>query len=180
MRLLISLSVLILTCSCIPLKVAPNLVEGKVLKSKKWVKHLGPHYVYAFNDPKKANEFYRYINAKFQTRYDDAQGNTPILVEGNTFYLTFYEKEKHTEVLNLITPLIGVAMEEKGYGNYFQDTEVYREGTWYIVITVTDENYQDSLHPEYEHQDVVLSYVEDLRKEYLTTKEYIEVYLKSK
>ncbi|MCH9660656.1 MAG: hypothetical protein K0U54_07065 [Bacteroidetes bacterium] len=166
--------------SCFPVKIAPNLSDGEVLPSKKFVKNLGSQYVYVFDDPKAANEFYEYINAKYQTTYDDLNGNTPVVIDEEIYYLTFYEVSKETKVVNLLTPMVEVVLEQNDLGSYTKEARVYREGKWYIALTVTDSQFHDALRPGYAKEKTVLRYVDGMRGEYLTTKEYIEVYLKGK
>ncbi|OAB80009.1 hypothetical protein ULVI_04525 [Cochleicola gelatinilyticus] len=165
--------------SCIPLQIAPNLEDGKILKAKKFVKSLGNQYVYAFTDPKEANEFYKYVNAKYQITYDDDLGNIPVTIDTETYYLTFYEADKQTKTLNLVPLVVDAALDSQGYGSTFDDVYVSRSGTWYIVLTVTDEALSDALHPNYKNSRAVTNYVNLLRKEYITTTDYIEVYFKS-
>ncbi len=179
MRFIYLLFASLLFTSCIPLSIAPDLREGKVLKAKKFIKNLPKQYTYAFEDPKDANEFYHYINAKYQTEYDDDIGNTPVVIAGRTCYLTFYEVEKSTQTVNLIPIMINSALEEKGHTPILEDAEVSRVGTWYIALTVTDDNLKDCLNPSYDKHEDVLRYMQHLQNEYLSTKEYIEIYLKS-
>ena len=63
------------TFSCIPLQIAPNIDGAKIYKGKKFKKQLPKQHVYVFEDPKDANEFYTYINAKFDIDYDIGGGN---------------------------------------------------------------------------------------------------------
>jgi len=165
--------------SCVPLKIAPNIEGGKIYAPKKFKKQLPEQHVYAFNDPKDANEFYNYINAKFQIVYDDATGNIPIELEEKTYYLTFYEVERDTKTVNLVPILVNSAMENKGYTPAFEDVEVTRTGYWYIALTISDEALHDALDPSYSHHAQILDYANAMLNEYLTTVDYIEVYLRS-
>ena len=166
--------------SCIPIKIAPNLEEGKVLKARRFVKQLGNRYVYAFEDPKNANEFYRYINAKYQVSYDELDGNIKFLIDKQSYYLTFYEVNKETKTINLIPIVTDAALEDNGYSRMFEDEYTSRIGKWYIDITVTDEELMGCLRPNYVNQKEVVTYLTRLQEEYLSTAHYIEVYLKSK
>ncbi len=151
------------------------MAEGKVVKANRFLKKFPRQYVYVFDDPKDANEFNKYINAKYQIAYDDATGNVPVTIGENTYYLTFYEANKETRVINLVPMMIDAAI-----GVEDGKVEIARLGKWYLVITVTDDNYKDALYPEYKDYENVLKYVSELRSEYLSTTHYIEVYLKAK
>ncbi|PVW17393.1 hypothetical protein [Marixanthomonas spongiae] len=166
--------------SCIPLSIAPNIDGGKIYPPKKFKKHLPQNYVYVFEDPKNANEFFNYINAKFQVVYDDDLGNIPIEIENNTFYLTFYEVERSTQTVNLVPIVVDAKLDQEGHGPILEDAHITRSGSWYIALTVTNEGLKDALKPSYPQHNKVKTYVDALRQEYLTTVEYIEVYLKSK
>lgn len=170
----------LLIVSCIPLQIAPNFEGGKIFPPKKFKKQLPHNYVYAFEDPKDANEFFNYMNAKFQIVYDDDTGNIPIEIEIETYYLTFYEVERTTKTVNLIPMIIDAGLEENGYSSVLEDAQESRVGKWFIALTITDDSLKDALKPEYENHKEVLSYADNIREEYLNTVEYVEVYLKSK
>ncbi|MDT0556434.1 hypothetical protein [Patiriisocius hiemis] len=61
-----------------------------------------------------------------------------------------------------------------------EDAHEYRKGTWYIVLTARDSKLVDALNPNYKNHVVIEKYFKAMRYEYLTTQEYIEVYLKAK
>lgn len=165
--------------SCIPLSIAPNIDGGKVYAPKKFKKHLPHNYVYVFEDPKDANEFFEYMNAKFQILYDDDLGNIPIQIENKTYYLTFYEVERNTKTVNLVPIVVDAKLDQEGYGPILEDAHVTRTGSWYIALTVTDENLKDALNPDYSSHQRIIGYADTMRTEYLTTAQYIEIYLKS-
>ena len=177
MKYLAIVILLSLSFSCIPLKIAPNMEHGEVVKAKRFVKELPNQYAYVFDDPKDANEFYNYINAKYQITYED--GNVPVIINERKAYLTFYEVNKETQTVNLIPILVNSSLEEKGYNPILKDAEETRFGKWYIALTVTDEAYKDCLNPKYDNYDGVTQFVAALRQEYLTTTDYIEVYLRA-
>jgi len=181
MKLVYSLAFSLFFISCIPLQIAPKIKGGKVMVGKKFKRKLPKQYVYVFEDPKDANEFYHYVNAKYQKTYDDTDGNIAVAIAEEEHFLTFYEVERNTQTVNLIPMLVDAALEEKGYGSGSGLESAYtsRSGTWYLALTVTDSDYKDSLHPDYDQQKAVVAYVDGLRKEYLSTTHYIEVYLKS-
>ena len=165
---------------CIPLQIAPNIDGAKLYKPKKFKKQLPYNYVYVFEDPKDANEFFNYMNAKFQIVYDDATGNIPISIKNKTYFITFYEVERNTETINLLPMVVDASLENKGYRPMMENVYTSRTGQWYIALTITDENLQDALKPTYKSHKNVIAYADDMRAEYLNTVHYIEVYLKSK
>ncbi|MBL4663429.1 MAG: hypothetical protein JKY22_07725 [Flavobacteriaceae bacterium] len=179
MKLIYSIIFSCFFISCIPLQIAPKIDGGKVVRGKKFKRHLPNQYTYIFEDPKEANEFYHYVNAKYQKEYDDTDGNIAVNIEDREYFLTFYEVERSTQTVNLIPIIVDAALENEGYSPVLQGAEVTRKGVWYLALTVTDLEYQDSLHPDYEQQKTVVAYMEHMRKEYLSTTHYIEVYLKS-
>lgn len=173
-------SVLLISCfylSCIPLKIAPNMEAGEVVKAKRFVKQLPNQYAYVFDDPKDANEFYNYINAKYQVTYED--GNLPLTIGERQTFLTFYEVNKETQTVNLIPMMVNVVLEEKGISPILADAEETRFGKWYIALTVTDTQGKDCLNPNHDNYEAVNEFVKALRHEYLITIDYIELYLKA-
>lgn len=155
---------------------------GKVVKAKKFKRQLPKQYAFIFEDPKNANEFYNYVNAKFQISYDDLEGNIPININDNNYYLTFYEVKRNTETVNLIPMVVDAVLEEKGYtsGSTFESDYTSRSGTWYLALTVNNDALEDCLHPEHDSKAEIEKYAKDLKEEYLSTTHYMEVYLKRK
>lgn len=168
------------TFSCIPLRVAPNIDGAKIYKGKKFKKQLPKHYVYVFEDPKDANEFYTYINAKFNIDYDIGGGNVPLIIGDKKYYLTFYEVERNTKTVNLVPIAVDIVSESKGNDPIFEDMYTTRTGSWYIALTVSDDDFNDNLKESDPARKTILKQLDHLRNEYLTTANYMEIYLKSK
>lgn len=168
------------TFSCIPLQIAPNIEGAKIYKGKKFKKDLPKQYVYVFEDPKDANEFYTYINAKFDIDYDITGGNVPIDIKGKKHYLTFYEVGRNTKTVNLIPVVVDAAMESKGNDPVLNDFHTSRSGSWYIALTVSDDNFNDNLKERDPDHKAILKLLDHLRNEYLYTANYLEIYLRRK
>lgn len=169
---------LFFTFSCIPLQIAPNIEGSKVFKGKKFKKELPKQHVYVFEDPKDANEFYTYINAKYDLDYDVGGGNVPIIINDKRYYLTFYEVERSTKTVNLVPIAVDAAMDSKGNDPIFEGSYTSRTGSWYIALTVTDDNFNDNLEESDPAHKGILKHLDHLRKEYLSTANYMEIYLK--
>lgn len=165
--------------SCIPLKIAPDIKEAKIYKGKKFRKQLPKQNVYVFKDPKNANEFYAYINAKYKIDYDDKGGNIPIHIKEKPYFLTFYEVERSTKTINLIPIVADAALEDKGQEAVFQDMYTYRSGSWYIALTVNDKDFKDLLKEDDPSHKAIIEHLDLMRKEYLSTANYMEIYLKN-
>lgn len=166
------------TFACIPLQIAPNIEGAKVYKGKKFKKQLPKQQVYVFKDPKNANEFYTYINAKYDLDYDVGGGNVPIVINNKKYYLTFYEVERSTKTVNLVPIVADAVMDSKGFDPVFENDYTYRSGSWYIALTVTDDEFQDNLKEEDPAHATIIKHLDHLRNEYLSTENYMEIYLK--
>ena len=165
--------------SCIPLKIAPNIEGAKIYKGKKFKKQLPKQHVYVFNDPKNANDFYYYINAKFGMDYDEVGGNVPIKVAGKDYFLTFYEVERTTKTVNLIPIAVNVALDPEGNEPFMTEADIHRFGSWYIALTVSDDDLKDSLKEDDPARASIIDYLDNLRNEYLSTANYMDIYFKS-
>jgi len=170
---------LLFTFSCIPLKIAPSIDGAKVYKGKKFKKQLPGQYVYVFEDPKDANEFYTYINAKYDIDYDVGGGNLPITIDNKNYFLTFYEVERSSKTVNLVPIVADAAMESKGNDPIFDGSYTSRSGSWYIALTVTDNDFNDNLKETDPAYNEIFKHLDHLRNEYLTTANYMEIYLKN-
>jgi hypothetical protein len=67
-RLLLILS-LFLFQACIPLRIAPSIDDYKIAKGKKFKRSLSKRQMFIFEDAKEAEEFYHFVNTKFQLNH---------------------------------------------------------------------------------------------------------------
>jgi hypothetical protein len=179
-RIITTLLCVLLVQSCIPLRIAPTIKDYKVTKGKRFKKGLPKKNVFVFEDPKDADEFYNYINTKFQLNgyYVDVQ--VPFLIEDKTYYFSFYEVEIPTKTINLVPLMLDVALAKAtDMEPVFEDAHTSRKGNWYIVIEVFNDTEKDCLSEASVSQQLVLSYLRDLKKEYLATDNYDEIVFKN-
>ncbi len=87
--------------SCIPVKIAPKFQnqDYKVMKAKKFQRKLPKETSFIFKDPKNADEFYYYINKKFNLNHKDVGFNVPFQIDGETLYLSYHEVERKTKLI---------------------------------------------------------------------------------
>lgn len=178
MKLLAAITTIILLHSCIPVRIPPKIESDKVMLAKKFKRKLPNKNAFIFEDPKEADEFYHYVNTRFNRLHNDVEWNVPFELEGDTFYFNFYEIEKPFKTINLIPFIIDAKLEENDYGPFFENSYVSREGHWFLVITVSDEELNDCLALNYRNRENILKYLRDLKYEYLNTHNYIEAFLK--
>jgi hypothetical protein len=168
------LLILFLISSCIPLRIAPKIKDDKVMIGKKFKRSLPRDYTFIFEDPKDADEFYNYINTKYQLKYRDVEWNVPLTIDNEKFFLSFYEVEIPTKTINLIPIIIDAKLEENGHDPILEDAEFSRRGKWYLALTITDVDMKDCLNPNYKSRNKVLKYLRGLRLEYLNTHNYLD------
>lgn len=174
------LSILFLASSCLPLRIAPKIDDFKITNGKKFRRTLPKEYAFIFNDSKDADEFYYYINAKFNLNNIDVEYNVPFDIDGVHYYLSFYEAEIPDKTLNLVPLAIDAATNNSNFQTDFSDSYTSRIGNWYIAITVTDDDFKNCLDPLYPFRESVIEYLKDLKQEYLTTHNYDELVFKKK
>ena len=177
---LLAIFVLIFLNSCIPLRIAPNIKDFKLTQGKRFKKGLPKKNVFVFEDPKDTDEFYNYVNTKFQLNdyYVDVQ--VPFLVQGQTFYFSFYEVEIPTKTINLIPLVLDVALNQAtDMDPVFDEAHTSRIGNWYIAMEVFSDTEKDCLSDNSISREIVLSYLRELKKEYLATDNYNEVVFKN-
>ena len=176
-------SLLLVICSslffsCIPLRIAPTIKTDKVMVAKKFKRKLTKQYAFIFEDPKDANEFYNYVNTKYELNHNNVEWNVPFVIEVNTFFFSFYETEIPDKALNFLPFLIDAKLEQEVMNPMFKDAYVSRKDNWYLAITVDDAKMKDCLKAEYRKREVILKYLRDLRIEYLNTDNYLEALLR--
>ncbi len=133
------LGIIFLFSSCIPYKIAPQIEEYKVVRAKKFYKRLPRDYGFVFEDPKNANEFYSYVNVKYERNHKDVDRNVPFIIDGEEVFFSFHEIERTTETINLAPIFADVILEEKEFPPIFENVYYFRKGNWYVVLTVLDE-----------------------------------------
>lgn len=178
MKLFFLLFTVLIFTSCIPLRVAPSIKGEKLIVAKKFKRNLPRKHSYVFEDPKDANEFYNYINTKYDLGHEDVAYNVPIIINGYEYFLSFHEVEKITKTLNLIPLVIDAGLDSNGYSPLLEDMHSTRTGNWYIVLTVSDSKMNDCLAPNYGDREVVINYLKQERLEYLTTSNYFDALFK--
>lgn len=164
--------------SCIPLRIAPSIKGDKIKIAKRFQRHLPKHYALIFKDSKDADEFYYFINSKYQLNHNSVEDNVPFKIEDKDFSFSFYEVEKTTKTLNILVIFIDLAINKHTDELLFQDLHTSRNGVWYIALTANDAEMKDALNPNYKHRKAVIKYLRDLRIEYFNTNNYLESMLK--
>ena len=174
MKSFLLLFFLLLFTSCIPLKIAPKIDGEKLIIAKKFKKSLPKKHSYVFEDPKDADEFYNYINIKYELNHEDVYFNVPFNINGKEYFFSFHEVERVTKTLNLIPMFIDAGLDSRGHSPVFEDVHSSRSGNWYIVLTVADSAMNDCLNMEYANRHEVLSFLKSVRLEYLGTTNYLD------
>ncbi|GGD18509.1 hypothetical protein GCM10011368_20490 [Hyunsoonleella pacifica] len=146
--------------------------------AKKFKRKLPKQNAFIFEDPKDANEFYNYINTKYELSHQNVENNVRFEVNDKSFYFSFYEVEIPTKTLNLVPIALDVALEKSNITPMFEDIHASRTGNWYIVITVNDEVFNDSLSKECSERLDIISYLQAMRIEYIETQNYLEALFK--
>jgi hypothetical protein len=164
--------------SCIPIRIAPVIKTDKLVIAKRFKRDLPRKYGFVFEDPKDANEFYKFINAKYNLGFVDVASNVPFLIDNKRYFLSFYERERVTKTINVIPIAIDAGLESKGNSPILEDAYTSRFGQWYLVLIVTDNELTDCLNPNYTNQARIIAHLRSLKEEYLTTHNYMETVLK--
>ena len=181
MKLFFSFFALFLATSCIPVAMKPNVEDYKIMNGKKFKRDLPNQNSFIFEDPKKANEFYTYINVKFNKEHQEVGFNNQIEVNGITYYMTFYEAERKAKTINLLPIVTDAVLKSKNItnGDTFGNSYTSRVGQWYLIITVNDNNLKDALSNLNPNRADLIKFLRDMKHEYLSTANYQEIYFKN-
>ncbi|TVZ52123.1 hypothetical protein [Dokdonia sp. Hel_I_53] len=179
MKATLLLVLFLIVTSCIPTAIAPDLENGKIIRAKKFKRKLPNRYAYIFTDSKKADEFYHYINTKYNLNYQYVQSNVPVIINEKQFYISFYETDKKTQTINLIPILIDAKRESNGNEAVLRDIYSSEWNRWYVILLITAENFQDGLNPSYSHYKEVKEFAESLKDEYYRTSNYNQTILQA-
>jgi len=158
---------------CFPVSIPPNLEKGKLIAGQKFKRKLPDQYAYIFTDSKDANQFYYYLSAKFPpNEIGDSESNVPVVVDNHNYYISFYETEKKSRVVNLIPAIANEIMDRKNVPISIDEPPIVRGGTWYIALMISDEQFNDALSPQYHRHQDMLKYAKSIHQEYLGTRIY--------
>lgn len=164
--------------SCIPLRIAPTIKDYKITKGKKFKKSLPKRQMFVFEDPKQANEFYNFINTKFELQHTDVFDNVPFNIEGNQYFFSFYEIDIPDKTINFIPIAVDVLLERVDLDPSMEHLYETRKGNWYIAIEAYSDSENDCLISNSPSQRAVSEYFRALKNEYLATHNYHEVLFK--
>ena len=100
--------------SCIPLSFAPNIKTDKIKLAKNFKRDLPKLHGFIFEDPKEADEFYTFINTKYQL--PGINQKIPLWIDSKPYIMNVYERRRTTRTLNFIHILIDVALSDEDGG----------------------------------------------------------------
>lgn len=178
-RIITFIGILFLLYSCIPLRIAPSIDDYKITKGKKFKRGLPKREMFIFEDPKDANQFYNYVNIKFELGDEDVYDDVPFKINGQQYFFSFYEVEIPTKTINLIPLVIDGLLDSADMGPFLEDAHASRVGNWYIAIEAYTDFEQDCLQQNSLSREVVLKYLRTIKQEYLSTYNYNEVVFKN-
>ena len=168
--------------SCIPLRIAQSISDYNVTKGKKFKRSLSKRQMFIFEDPKEGNQFYTYINTKYDLEDIDVYDNVPFLLNGEQYFFSFYEVEIPDKAINLFlvftSLLFNAAIGNLGDAE-IADPTMSRIGNWYLAMEVYSDLEKDCLEINSLSREAVLKYLRTLKKEYLSTYNYNEVVFKN-
>ena len=115
------LIVFLLWYSCIPVKVAPRFKrqDYKIIQAKTFKRKLPRETSFIFKDSKAEGGFYDYMNTKYELNNINVGLDTPIVIDGETVYLSYSETDKEDATLNLPLVAIDKKLEQEGYSTVF-------------------------------------------------------------
>lgn len=182
MNRLVFLLFILVFSSCIPTQIAPKFKNKtyKVTLAKKFERTLEREMAFIFKDPKDAEEFYKYLNKKFQLQHKDVGTNVPFQLNNETLYLSYTEISRNDTSINL--PLVAVDAKRQANGNssLFERSHTSNNEHWYIVITVYDEQIENCLKNTHRLKDKTIEYLKALQMEYFNVQNYDELLLNKK
>lgn len=178
MKLFVVCLFVLLITSCIPVRIAPTIKTDKVMVAKKFKRKLPKRHAFIFEDPKDANEFYNYVNTKYELNHQDVEFNVPFEVDGKPFYFSFHEVEIADKSINIVPIITDGVLESKGREPVFEGAHISRVGNWYLALTVSDDAMKDCLKEGYEEKETILKYLRKLRVEYLNTHNYLDALMR--
>jgi len=170
MKHLVSILVfLIFYSSCIPLRTAPEIKSDKIMVAKKFKRKLPKNHAFIFEDPNNTNDFYNFINLKYELNQENVEKNIPFEINNEKYFLSYYETSIPTKTLDLFSMVTDAAVDMglNKEDSYSGGVQIERVDSWYLVLTVCNSILEDCLEPNYKFRTDVIIYLRNLRLEYL-------------
>lgn len=181
---LLLIFILFLVQSCIPLRIAPKIDDYKITKGRKFKRSLSNRQMFIFEDAKDAEQFYNFVNIKFQLEDTNVYDDVPFEIDSKQYFFAWYEIEISDKSLNFIPVafdlFLNVALGNEDMESYVSDEDntFSRKGNWYLALEVYNDWEPDCLAETSLSRDAVLKYLRALKKEYLATHNYNETVFK--
>lgn len=171
--------------SCIPLRIATNIEDFNVVQGNKFKRTLPKREMFVFQNSKKANQFYNYVDVKFRLNNENVYDDVPFEIQNNSYFFSFYEVDIPDKSLNIF-PFASDILLNVALGNEEMEPVlsqgaqgVHRKGNWYIAIEVYSDTEEDCLQINSFSREPVLKYLRALKREYLSTHNYNEIVFKN-
>ena len=178
-RILHFVLMLFILQSCIPLRIAPDIADYKITKGKKFKRELSKRQMFIFEDSKDAEEFYNFVNIKFQLDHTDVYDDIPFEIDGEQYFFAWYEIEIPDKTLNLLPIVVDVALLASDINPVLENSYSSRKGNWYVALEVYNDAEPDCFEETSLSREIVLKYLRTLKKEYLATHNYNETVFKN-
>lgn len=162
MKFITFILICLLTYSCVPIQIAPQIKDYKIKKGKRFKRKLPKQQAYIFENPHGVDSFYYFFNTNYQQNDIDIAHNIAITIDHRTYYLSFFEAEKKTKILNLIPSIL----------DSNDDNEISSIEKRYIVLMVRDVHFNDALKKGYRERDKVTAYLSKLKTSYISSITY--------
>ncbi|TAI47559.1 hypothetical protein [Flagellimonas allohymeniacidonis] len=178
-RFFLVISLISFLSSCVPLRIALNIEDYKIVKGKRFRRGLPKKDLFIFEDPKRADEFFHYVHTKFDLKGTYVDINVPFQINGNQYFFSFYETDIPDKTINLVPLVADALLSSAEMGPMFEEVHESRNGNYYIAIEAYDENGENCLSQNYVLRKEVIAYLSQLKQEYLNTSNYNEVVFKN-
>jgi hypothetical protein len=170
---------LLLFQSCIPLRIAPKINDYTITTGKKFKRSLSKRQMFIFEDDKDADQFYNFVNTRFQLNDTNVYDDVPFEVNGKQYFFAWYEVEIPNKSIQILPILADVIVLSTGSHPMFIDAYGKREGNWYLAVEAYSDLEPDCMAEASLSREAVLKYLRGLKEEYLATNNYNETVFKN-
>ncbi|MBS9461288.1 hypothetical protein KIM67_02610 [Flagellimonas sp. 389] len=151
---------ILVVCSCTPFQTAPTIDDYQITKGAQLKEGLPEKNLFVFEDPKDANEFYNYINTKFNLENYYVDVEVPFNLDGRNYFLSFYEVEMLDRTVDTFGTVLGIIAGEE----LEEEPEEFKH---YIAIEVFSSIENDCLKETYPSRESIVTHLNILKNEYL-------------
>lgn len=159
---------------CLSLQPASLIDDYRVTKSRRWVKEKPRTYHFVFENSKPPEEWRWFTQIHFGVYNDPQQRHYAFEVDHKPYTLLYTSYTRTGERINVWAMVLDELLLRWINMSFFEPDHTTKNIRQYVRVSVRDAHEKDALHPSHPHRKTVIASLEELRRTYLATNNYMD------